>query len=156
MKIVDYSKKKMGKEIIKLFSTIYPDWTIREVRRMEYDENQKINVCTKVAIIDDKVVEQANVFVLLNNPTIANLGYHVHPDYRRRGIGHKLSIKIMKIAKKSGINTIIVQTEADNLGAIVLARKLGFAIAPKSFLEENESGLKIRRLRNGICLYKKI
>jgi RimJ/RimL family protein N-acetyltransferase len=156
MKIVDYSKNKMGKDIIKLFSAIYPDLPIEEVQRMEYDENQKSNVCTKVAIIDDKVVGQANVFRLPNNPTIANLGYHVHPSYRRRGIGHKLSIKTMKIAKKSGIKTITVQTEADNLEAIILARKLGFGIAPKDFLEENESGLKIHKLRNGICLYKKM
>jgi len=62
----------------------------------------------------------------------------------------------MKIAKKSGIKTIIVQTEADNLEAIILARKLGFEIPPKSFLEENESGIKIHKLRNGICLYKRI
>ena len=156
MKIVDYSKKKMGADIIELFSTIYPNWSREDVMRMVYYENQQSDVCTKVAIIDDKIVGQANVFRLPNNSTIANLGYHVHPDYRRRGIGLKLSSKTIKIAKKSGIKTIIIQTEADNLGAIVLARNLGFEIPPKSIVEENESGLKIHLLKNGICLYKKL
>ena len=146
----------MGEDIYKLFSIIYPDWTIEDVKKMEYDEKNQGNVCTKIAIIDDNIVGQSNVFRLPNNPTIANLGYHVHPDYRRQGIGFKLSTKVIKISKKSRIQTIIVQTEADNLGAIVLARKLGFEISPKSFLEENESGLKIHRMKNGICLYKRI
>jgi RimJ/RimL family protein N-acetyltransferase len=156
MKIVDYSKKEMSERVIELFSTIYPNWTMEELNRITYDEDHQLHVTTKIAIINDQIVGQANIFRLLNNPTVANLGYHVHPDYRRRGIGIKLSTKAMKIAKKSGIKTIIVQTEADNLGAIILARKLGFEIPPKSFLEENKSGLKIHRLRNGICLYKRI
>jgi RimJ/RimL family protein N-acetyltransferase len=156
MKIIDFSKNKLGEDILKLFSIIYPDWTIEDVKRMEYEESNQGNICTKIAIIDDNIVGQANVFRLPNNPTIANLGYHIHPDYRRQGIGLKLSKKVMKIAKKSGIKTIIVQTEADNIGAIVLARKLGFEISPKDFVEKNESGLKIHKLKKGICLQKKI
>jgi len=156
MKIIDYSKKEMSKGVIELFSSIYPNWTMEELNRIDYDENHQLHVTTKVAIINDQIVGQANIFRLLNNPTIANLGYHVHPDYRRRGIGIKLSTKAMKIAKKNGIKTIIVQTEADNLGAIVLARKLGFEIPPKSFVEKIKSGLKMHRLKNSICLYKRI
>ena len=156
MKIVDYSKEEMGNDIIDLFSSIYPDWAMQDIERMAYDENQQLNVTTKVAIIDDKIVGQANIFRLLNKPTIANLGYHVHPDYERRGIAFNLSTKALKKARKSGIKTIIVQTEADNLGAIVLARKLGFEIPPKSFVEKIKSGLKMHRLKNSICLYKRI
>ena len=156
MKIIDYSKKKMSDSIIELFSTIYPNWDKLEVEKIAYDENNNLHIITKVAKIGNIYVGQANLFKLSNNPAIANLGYHVHPDYRRRGIGLKLSLKIIEKAKKSGIKIIVVQTEADNLGAIVLARKLGFEIPPKSFLEENASGLKIHRSRNSICLSKRI
>jgi len=156
MKIAEYLKEKMGKDIIDLFSSIYPDWAIQDIKRMAYDENQQLHVTTKVAIIDDKIVGQANIFRLINNPTVANLGYHVHPDYRRRGIGVVLASAVIDKAKEYGIKILVIQTEIINQAAIKLAKKLGFDKPPKAFIKENVDGLKLYKLNNGICLYKLI
>jgi len=154
--ITDYSQKIMSSVIIILFREIYPDWPIENVERMAYDENRECHVSTKVAICDNKIVGQANVFRLSNDPTIANLGFHVHADYRQRGIATKLATTTMEKAKNSGIKTIVAQTESSNQAAISLVEKLGFKQPSVIFLHENEDGLKYRRLENGVCLYKEI
>ena len=138
MKIVDYIKKEMGDDIINLFSSISPNWTMDEVKRMAYDENTPLHVSTKVSIIDDKIVGQANVFRLSNNSTIANIGYHVHPYYQRKGIGIALASAVMEKAKGWGIKTIVVQTETSNKAALNLAKKLGFKKPSKTFLEKKK------------------
>lgn len=154
--IVDYSQKIMSSIIIELFSEIYPDWPIETVERMAYDENQELHVSTRVALCDEKMIGQANVFRLSHDPLIANLGFHVHPDYRRRGVGTRLSNSVMDKAKESSVKTIVAQTESSNQAAIGLMEKLCFKPSPVIFLRENANGLKYRRLEDGVCLYKAI
>ena len=154
--ITDYSQKSMGDGIIKLFREIYPDWPIEDVERMAYDENRELHVSTQVAICDDKILGQANVFRLPNDPRIANLGFHIHPDYRRKGIGTGLATTVMDKAKESGIKIIVVQTKSTNKAAIGLVKKLGFKKPSIIFLHEYADVLKYRRLENGVCLYKAI
>ena len=51
MKIVDYSKDTMGKDVARLFGEIYPGWSSEDVQRVLYDEKTPLHVATKVAII---------------------------------------------------------------------------------------------------------
>ncbi|UCB44562.1 MAG: GNAT family N-acetyltransferase, partial [Spirochaetota bacterium] len=134
--ITNYLQKTMSDEIIQLFKEIYPDRSIEDAKRMAYEENRELHVSTQVAIVDGKMVGQANVFRLANEPRIANLGYHVHPDYRQRGIAAKLSSVAIEYAKNSGVKILIVQTEASNQAAINLAKKLEFKKPSIVFLRE--------------------
>jgi RimJ/RimL family protein N-acetyltransferase len=156
MKITDYSKSTMCDDIIQLFKEIYPDSSMEDIKRAAYDENAPLHVSTKVAIINDKIVGQANVFHLQHNKTIANLGYHVHPEYQRQGIGQRLATEAMKDAKEKDIKTIVVQTERDNVAGLKLAEKLGFSEVSKSFIYENANSLKLCRLKDGVILRKEI
>jgi RimJ/RimL family protein N-acetyltransferase len=156
MEIVDYSRDTMGEEISRLFLEIYPAWSLTNVQRVLYDEKSPLHVATKVAILDNRSVGQANVFLLQHKKSIANIGYHVHPRYRRQGIAQRLSLEVIRAAKEKGVETIVVQTEGANIAAISLARKLGFSEASPKFIAENTNCLKLHRLKNGIFLCKHI
>ena len=156
MKIVDYSKDTMGEDVYRLFLEIYPAWSLTDVQRVLYDEKSPLHVTTKVAIMEKRAVGQANVFLLQHKKSIANIGYHVHPHYRRQGIAQRLALEVIRAAKEKGVETIVVQTERSNIAALSLARKLGFSEASPKFTAENINSLKLHRLKNGILLSKKI
>jgi len=156
MEILNYSKDKMGEDIVQLFKEIYPNEPMEHIMRAAYDEGSPLHVVTKVAIVDDRIVGQANIFYLQHNKTMANIGFHVHPKYQRQGIGRTLASKAMKEAKEKGIRIIVVQTERDNSAGVQLAEALGFSEVSKVFIDENANGLKLCRLKNGIVLKKEI
>jgi RimJ/RimL family protein N-acetyltransferase len=156
MKISDYRKETMCNDIINLFKEIYPDSSMEDIKRAAYDEKSPLHVSTKVAVINDKIVGQANAFYFQHNKTIANLGYHVHPEYQRQGIGQRLATEVMKDAKEKDIKTIVVQTEKDNVAGLKLAEKLGFSEVSKSLKEENANSLKLCGLKDGVVLHKEL
>ena len=146
----------MVDDIIKLFKEIYPDSSMVDINRAAYDERSPLHVSTKVAVVNDKIVGQANVFCLQHNKNVANLGYHVHPDYQRQGIGQRLAIEVMKDANEKDIKTIVVQTERDNVAGLKLAEKMGFSEVSKLFIDENMSSLKLCRLKDGVIMSKEL
>jgi len=79
----------MADAIVKLFQEIYRHWAMENINRAVYDENAPLHVIIKVAVVDDKIVGQANVFRFKNNKSTAHLGFHVHPEYQRQGIGKR-------------------------------------------------------------------
>lgn len=154
--IKDYSQKIMRNEVVELIREIYPDWANANIQKLVYDENIELHVSTQVAICDKKIVGQANIFRLANDSSIANLCFHVHPDYRQLGLGTRLSTLAMDKAKKKGITVVVVQTESSNYAAINLIEKLGFMQPSLLFLHENATRLIYQRLEDGVCLYKEI
>jgi len=154
--MIDYSRKKMSSKIVILFKKIYPDWSVEDLQRVTYDEKMPLHVATKLAVIDDKIIGQANVFRLQYNSNIANLGTHVHPKYQGKGIGRRFASEVIKEAKKNGISGIVIQTEKDNEVELKVAEKLGFSEASQAFIQENKNHLKLCRMIEGIILFKRI
>jgi len=154
--IKNYSFKTMGSLILDLFLKIYPK-NYPLAKKMAYDEEKiKNHISTKVALDNQKIIGQANIFILDEKQKIANLGYHINPDFRRRGIGEALAQAAISEAKTKGIQMLVIQTERENIGAIALAKKLGFISAPKEFLKENRASLHNKSISNLSCLYKKL
>lgn len=153
MRIEDYKQKEMSNQIKDLFLAIYPEKP-EIAERMCFDENIDRHISTKVAIVDNKIVGQVNIFLMKDNSEIANLGYHVHPNYHKRGIGKAISEEAIKIAKKKGVKILLVRTDESNVGSINLGKKLGFIEPPKEFLEKNKKLIEHQNIRNIICLYK--
>jgi len=56
----------------------------------------------------------------------------VHPDYRRRGIGHALLTYVLDQARAAGATRVTLLTDGDNERAQALYKRLGFA--PSSML----------------------
>jgi RimJ/RimL family protein N-acetyltransferase len=154
MEIIDYEQKKMSKQIKELFSKIYPNQP-ELVKRMDYDENLKNHIATKVALIGDEIIGQANIFRLIDDNT-GNLGYHVSPDYQNKGIGEKISKEAIAEAKKKGIKLLIVRTETNNISSIKLAKKLGFAHPSKEFINKNIKSLQSKDHQKIVILVKNI
>jgi RimJ/RimL family protein N-acetyltransferase len=156
MEIIDYDKNKMSDSVLKLFKEIYPEWPMEDLQRVIYDENIPLHLTTKLAIVNNRVVGQANVFRLQHNKNIANLGTHVHPKFQKKGIGTKLAYEVLKEAKLHGIKGVVIQTEKDNKVELRVAKKLGFSEVPQKFIQENKDSLKFCRMKNGMILYKDI
>jgi RimJ/RimL family protein N-acetyltransferase len=146
----------MSDSVLKLFKEIYPEWPIADLQRVIYDENMPLHLTTKLAIVDNRVVGQANVFRLQHNKNIANLGTHVHPKFQKRGIGTKLASEVIQEAKSHGITGMVIQTEKGNKVEIRVSKTLGFSEASQRFIQENRNSLKFCRMKDGVIFYKDI
>jgi RimJ/RimL family protein N-acetyltransferase len=56
------------------------------------------------------------------------IGWGVHPDYQRKGIGTKLLRKLISYAKKRGFRRFEAEVAVENAASLKLARKCGFRI----------------------------
>lgn len=131
----------MKDRIRKLFTDIYPD-DPEIVDRLCYDPAAPGHVVTKVACCGEDIVGQANIFFRRDLNGDANLGFHVHPSMRGRGIATALSLEAMKDASLKGVPVLFIRTREDNFAAIAVAAKLGFA--------PDESGLH----QTGLAVFK--
>ena len=141
IRIADYDIL-MADKVRRLFSYIYPD-NPNIVFKMSYDPTRQDHVATKVAYLAEDIVGQANIFLHKALDGNANLGFHVHPSTRRRGIATNLSNEAIKNAWAKGIRIFYIRTREDNFAAIAVARKLGFARDDSRFSDK------------GIAIFKK-
>lgn len=125
LRIVDYDVG-MRDDVRRLFADIYPDRP-ETADRMCYDPAVSNHVTTKVAFRGEAMVGQANVFLQKALGGNANLGFHVHPSVRKRGIATALSREAIRDARSRGISDLYIRTGTDNVAAMAVARKLGFA-----------------------------
>ncbi|OVE76489.1 hypothetical protein BVX98_05785 [bacterium F11] len=108
-----------------LFEKIYPG-DVPIAKKMTYDENRKDHVVTKIAMVNGEPVGQANMFRVRNQEDVSYLGYHVHPEFRKKRIGTNLSLAVMREARKKGIKRVVIRTHPTNAASISLAKSLGF------------------------------
>jgi len=153
VEILDYSFVDCGKLILSLFENIYPDWTKDEKRKMCYDEEDDGHVSTKVAFMDGKIIGQSNVFKIRGFNNIANLGYHVHSDYREKGVAFALCGSAIGKAKLGGVDFFVVRTNETNFAAIGLAKKLGFVLVEKDFIVDGNNLGTLRK--DGFLIFLK-
>ena len=125
----------MADKIRRLFSYIYPD-NPKIVFKMSYDPTRQDHIATKVAYLGEDIVGQANIFLHKALDWNANIGFHVHPSTRRRGIATNLSSEAIKDAKSKGIRIFYIRTHEDNFAAIAVARKLGFTRDDSRFADK--------------------
>lgn len=57
---------------------------------------------------------------------IGNLGYLVHPEYRRLGIGTLLIKKSIELAPDKGFEILVAEVSHDNEASISILKKFGF------------------------------
>ncbi|MBT3298015.1 GNAT family N-acetyltransferase [archaeon] len=90
------------------------------------------NVSFFIAIEKGEIIAYSGGEIEINPPThkekfkghLFNL--YVKPDYRKKGIGKKLILKILHWFKKNKIKEIELYTKADNIKAQSLYKKNGF------------------------------
>ncbi len=62
------------------------------------------------------------------NRSLSVWEFHVAPTHRRRGIGRRLMAAAEDQARRSGLRTIVCETQNTNAAAIMVYRKLGFMV----------------------------
>jgi len=129
LSIRDYGPGDEG-NVVALFRAIYPGEEER-ARRMAYPVEAPGHVTTKLGLLGDRLVGQANIFLFGSAPGTASLGYHVHPTFHRRGFGRALCLAAIEDARlHRGIRRLIVRTEDGNEASVALAEDLGFRPMP--------------------------
>src|SRR5690349_13888649 len=98
-------------------------WSERSFRG-EIDHRQSIFL---TAFADGKLVGYAGLWIVVDEGHITTVA--VHPDYRRSGIGRKLTIEVLDRAKAQGIVCATLEVRASNTAAIQLYESLGFTQA---------------------------
>ncbi len=101
-----------------------------EVERDEYDKTAK-----HVTAIDEKSGECIGCGRLVIKNNIAKIGrVAVKKSYRNKGYGKKICLKLIDIARESGINDIRLNSQLEVLG---FYKKLGFKEYGDIFIEAN-------------------
>ncbi len=78
-----------------LFNSIYPNDPCT-VRKLLYKEDHPNHVVTLVARSQKELIGQANIFQKDLLGGIINIGCHVAENYRRQGVGTKLTEEAIK------------------------------------------------------------
>ncbi len=58
----------------------------------------------------------------------ADMGWSVHPNYHKQGIGTALLKELVKAAKKKGLKRLEAEIAVKNIGSLKIAEKNGFKI----------------------------
>lgn len=93
-------------------------------------ENIRLDYSQFVARDGDKVVGWCDVIPQKNRSTthhVGTLGIGIIPEYRHKGVGRKLLQAAIEKAQAQGLTRIELTVRHDNLNAIALYEKMGFA-----------------------------
>lgn len=81
----------------------------------------------QVMTIDERIEGYAGMWVFLGEAHITNVA--VAPEYRHRGLGRQLMLRMMQIARQSHANAMTLEVRESNIAAQALYFQLGFAKA---------------------------
>lgn len=147
MRITTYTKAKHAGQIKALFRQIYPTWDESMLALLTYDETQALHLRTKLAFESDQIIGQANVFWINPEKGIVNLGYHVNPQYQKRGVGYQLAQSLIDDLRNE-VQYFVVITTTDNLAAQMLCQKLGFTTPSDEIAEMVRDTQKYQKVPN--------
>jgi GNAT superfamily N-acetyltransferase len=153
MPIVKYTRKEWGTSVTELFARVYPDLPPVQSERMAYDENLPLHQLTLLAVNDRILVGQINVFRIYDGAALGNVGYHVHPDWRRKGIASLLLCQAWPSIAHAFADGLVIQTVQRNRASMGLALKAGFVAAAPELVEKYGRRLKCTAHTDGLCFH---
>jgi len=153
MDIVTYEQKSCGDAVTNLFSAIYPEWGAAQCMRMAYAETHPSHALTLLAMEGGLLVGQINIFKVGKSAQLANIGYHVHPDWHRKGVASLLlNAALIKITDRFN-DGLVIQTTESNIPSKALAIKAGFTDVTEEIINVYRDSLKFHAYDDGICFY---
>jgi RimJ/RimL family protein N-acetyltransferase len=154
MRFVVYRQNDHETAVIELFRDIYPGWTMDECATMAYDETLPPHHLTLLASTDESLAGQLNVFRVAPKAELGNIGFHVHPRWRRIGVAASLLYTAWEAIAGAFADGLVIQTEKDNEASINLAVKAGFRVAGPDITEKYQDCLKYQYHRDGVCFHR--
>jgi ribosomal-protein-alanine N-acetyltransferase len=114
----------MGKEdlqqVLAIEEVVYPfPWTLGI-----FQDCLRVGYCCWLAELNRKVVGYGVMSVVIDESHILNLS--IHPDWQGKGLGRKLVMRLIKIARQHGAETAFLEVRESNRVALALYLNLGF------------------------------
>lgn len=95
-----------------------------------------------VARLGGAVIGYAGMWVLLDEAHITNIA--VHPDHRRRGVGHLLLAELERLAAERGARRMTLEVRPSNKAALRLYERHGFRASgrrPRYYADTGEDAI---------------
>ena len=140
----DYSYQRMRtlseRQIVELAVTMACDdeeyryeefqaWIREEFQNI--DHNQKAYV---MAVVFGRIVGFIRVWSSPHNHKLMNDGIVVLPEHRNKGVGHRLVLEAINVARRMGADSMYFHTWKDNYASIRIHEKAGFERVTDSFV----------------------
>ncbi|MGX9708635.1 ribosomal protein S18-alanine N-acetyltransferase [Laceyella tengchongensis] len=77
-----------------------------------------------VVCVDGEIVGYCGFWLILDEAHITNVA--IHPDYRGRGLGKRLLLHVMQLARELGATSMTLEVRVSNHVAQALYEQLGF------------------------------
>ena len=84
----------------------------------------RVGYCCWVMALDGVVIGYGVMSVVIDESHILNLC--VHPEWQGKGLGRKLILRLLKIARQHGAETAFLEVRVNNRPALKLYERLGF------------------------------
>jgi ribosomal-protein-alanine N-acetyltransferase len=99
---------------------VYPfPWTLGI-----FQDCLRVGYCCWLVELEQKVIGYGVMSVVVDESHILNLC--IHPDWQRKGLGRKLILRLLMIARQHGAETVFLEVRESNRTALALYEKLGF------------------------------
>jgi ribosomal-protein-alanine N-acetyltransferase len=90
----------------------------------------------------ERVVGFAGVWLMVDEAHITTFG--VHPGWRRQGVGRRLMVRILELAREMRATRLTLEVRAGNVAAQALYRAFGFEVVgrrPHYYTDDGEDAL---------------
>jgi ribosomal-protein-alanine N-acetyltransferase len=90
----------------------------------------------------ERVVGFAGVWLMVDEAHITTFG--VHPTWRRQGVGRRLMVRMLELAREMRATRLTLEVRAGNAGAQALYRGFGFEVVgrrPHYYSDDGEDAL---------------
>jgi len=90
-----------------------------------------------VSRVDGRVVGFSGIWLMVDEAHITTFG--VHPDYRRRGIGRRMLLRLAELSLELGAARLTLEVRVSNAAAQALYSSFGFRVAGRrpSYYSDN-------------------
>jgi ribosomal-protein-alanine N-acetyltransferase len=107
-------------QVMAIEEAVYPfPWTLGI-----FQDCLRVGYCCWVVAIDWRVIGYAVMSVVIDESHILNIC--IHPQWQGRGLGLKLTRRLLNIARQHGAATAYLEVRIGNKPALGLYEKLGF------------------------------
>jgi ribosomal-protein-alanine N-acetyltransferase len=106
--------------VMAIEQAVYPfPWTLGI-----FQDCLRVGYCCWLVELEQTVVGYGVMSVVVDESHILNLC--IHPDWQGKGLGRKLILRLLKIARQHGAETAFLEVRESNRAALALYEKLGF------------------------------
>jgi [ribosomal protein S18]-alanine N-acetyltransferase len=106
--------------VMALENRVYPfPWTLGI-----FQDCLRVGYCCWVLTLDERIVGYGVMSVVIDESHILNIC--IDPDWQCRGLGRKLLMRLLKVARQHGADTVFLEVRVSNRAAQSLYRKSGF------------------------------